>query len=112
MKIAIIGSRNIYITNLEDYLPSKITEIISGGAKGVDTCAKEYAIKHNIKLTEFLPNYNQYGNNAPIIRNRLIVNEADKVLAIWDGLSRGTKYTIDYAKECGKVVDVVIIKPE
>lgn len=45
MKIAIVGSRNIIIDNLQDYLPENLTEFVSGGAKGVDMCAKEYAIK-------------------------------------------------------------------
>lgn len=38
------------------YLPDDITEIISGGTKGVDTSAREYALQNNIKLTEILPN--------------------------------------------------------
>ena len=54
MKVAIIGSRGLNIENLEDYVPKDTTEIISGGAKGVDFCAKTYAIAHGLKLTEFL----------------------------------------------------------
>lgn len=45
MKVAIIGSRTLRIENLGDYLPENVTEIISGGAVGVDTCAREYAKK-------------------------------------------------------------------
>ena len=43
--------------NLEKYLPNGVTEIVSGGAKGIDTCAREYAVSNGIKLTEFLPEY-------------------------------------------------------
>ena len=43
MKVAVIGSRGLTITNLGDYLPRNTTEIISGGAKGVDACARDYA---------------------------------------------------------------------
>lgn len=50
MKIAIVGSRNINIDNIEKYLPENITEIISGGAKGVDTCAKKYALEKKYKI--------------------------------------------------------------
>ena len=57
MRVAVIGSRGLEIENIGEYLPKNTSEIVSGGAKGVDNCAKEYAIKHNIKLTEFLPNY-------------------------------------------------------
>ena len=57
MKIAVIGSRNIIVVNLGTYLPEETTEIVSGGAKGVDTCAKTYAKAKGIKFTEFLPDY-------------------------------------------------------
>ena len=42
MKVAVIGSRNLTVENLGQYLPEETTEIVSGGAKGVDTCAREY----------------------------------------------------------------------
>lgn len=58
MKLAIIGSRSLTITNLEDYIPQNTVEIISGGAKGIDSCAKMFALKHSLKYTEFLPRYN------------------------------------------------------
>jgi predicted Rossmann fold nucleotide-binding protein DprA/Smf involved in DNA uptake len=57
MKIAVIGSRNLHVENLENYLPSDCTEIVSGGAKGIDACAAAFAKSRNIKLTEFLPQY-------------------------------------------------------
>ena len=60
MKVAVIDSRNLYIDHLEKYLPEDATEIVSGGAKGIDTCARKYAIEHHTKLTEFLPEYDKY----------------------------------------------------
>lgn len=39
MKVAVIGSRGMTVTDLGDYLPPDTTEIVSGGAKGVDACA-------------------------------------------------------------------------
>ena len=50
MKIAIIGSRNLRIENLSQHLPKNVTEIVSGGAKGVDTCAKAYAETNGLNL--------------------------------------------------------------
>ena len=55
MKVAVIGSRGLSVTDLGRYLPENTTEIVSGGARGVDTSAREYALSHGIKLTEFLP---------------------------------------------------------
>ena len=69
MKVAVIGSRGIIIDNLQDYLPEGTTEIVSGGAKGVDTCAREFALANGITLTEFKPEYNRYGRGAPLKRN-------------------------------------------
>ena len=106
MKVAVIGSRGLTIDNLEKYLPKETTEIISGGAKGIDACAREYAVSHGIKLTEFLPEYEKYGKNAPLKRNITIIEAADVVLAFWDGKSRGTKFVIEKCREVGKTVRV------
>lgn len=88
MKVAIVGSRGLKVPNLGNYLPENVTEIVSGGAKGVDTCAKEYALSRGIKLTEYLPEYEKYGKVAPLKRNITIIESADLVLAFWDGISR------------------------
>ncbi len=69
MKIAVIGSRGLTVRNLEKYLPKETTEIVSGGAIGIDSCAREYALINKIKLTEFLPEYKKYGRCAPLKRN-------------------------------------------
>lgn len=109
MKIAIIGSRSVVVENIGEYLSKGVTEIVSGGAKGVDTCAKNYAIQNNINLKEFLPEYNKYGKAAPLKRNLQIVEYADEIIAFWDGKSRGTKYVIDACERLGKKVSVFIV---
>lgn len=98
MKVAVIGSRNLTVNNLDKYLPKETTEIVSGGAEGIDSCAREYAINNHIKLTEFLPEYSKYGRTAPLKRNIDIINCADIVLAFWDGKSRGTRFVIENCK--------------
>ena len=108
MKVAVIGSRGLMVSNLEKYLPKETTEIVSGGAVGIDTCAKEYAIKNNIKLIEFLPEYEKYGRSAPLRRNLSIIDYADCVIAFWDGRSHGTKFVIDNCKKKNKKVRVLI----
>ena len=99
MKVAVIGSRGIVIDNLQDYLPDGTTEIVSGGAKGVDTCARDFALANGITLTEFKPEYHRYGRGAPLKRNITIIEYADMVLAFWDGKSKGTKFVIDACAE-------------
>lgn len=109
MKLAIIGSRGILVENIEKYLPNDVDEIVSGGAKGADLCAKEYAKKNDIKYTEFLPDYNRYGRAAPIKRNDEIINYADEIIAFWDGASKGTQYTVKKAQKLGKKVTIIIL---
>ena len=73
MRIAIVGSRNITVKDIGKYLPDGVCEIVSGGAKGVDSCAARYAAAHKITLTEFLPEYKKYGRSAPLKRNMQII---------------------------------------
>ena len=111
MKIAIVGSRGIMIENIGTHIPV-CEEIISGGAKGVDACAAEYARKKGIKLTEILPKYELYGRAAPIIRNKDIVDLADEVIAFWDGQSHGTLSVIKYTQKKKKPCKIVIMQKE
>ncbi len=77
MRVAVIGSRGLRVDDLGEYLPNETTEIVSGGAKGVDSCAREYALRHGLKLTEYLPEYSRYGRGAPLKRNITIIENAD-----------------------------------
>lgn len=109
MKVAVIGSRGLAVNNLEKYLPEGVTEIVSGGAKGIDSCAEKYAKANGIKLTVFLPEYKKYGRAAPLRRNDEIIAYSDLIIAFWDGQSKGTKFVIDGCKKKGKKTEVYII---
>lgn len=112
MRVAVIGSRGLTVPNLGDYLPEGTTEIVSGGARGVDTSAAQYARENGLKLTEFLPDYPQFGRRAPLLRNLTIIENADLVLAFWDGTSHGTKYVIDNCKKRGIPLRILMPKTE
>ena len=107
MRVAIVGSRNITLASLADYITEN-DEIVSGGAVGVDQCAREYAMKNGLKITEFLPEYSKYGRAAPIIRNKQIVDYADKVIVFWNGSSKGTLSVIKYAEKVGKPHEIIL----
>ncbi len=109
MKVAIVGSRGSTVQDLGSFLPADTTEIISGGAKGVDASAKQYAKTNGIPCTEVLPQYKRYGKGAPLKRNDIIIEMADLVLAFWDGDSRGTKYVIDRCRATGKDLRVILL---
>lgn len=102
MKVAVIGSRSITAYPLEEVIPPETTEIISGGARGVDALAREYALAHSIPLTEILPDYPRYGRGAPLRRNEEIISHAELVIALWDGKSSGTAHVINQCKKLGK----------
>lgn len=106
MKIAIVGSRSLNTEIPEGIIPDSTTEIISGSAKGIDTAAREYALKHHILITEILPEYDLYGRQAPLKRNDYIIRLCDAVYVFWDGKSRGSEYMIRHAREKGRPVFV------
>ncbi len=108
MKVAVIGSRGLTIDILEAFLPPETTEIVSGGAKGIDICARKFAEENEYRYTEFLPDYKAHGRVAPLRRNDQIIEYSDLVLAFWDGESRGTKYVIDRCKERGVPIKVFL----
>lgn len=109
MRVAIIGSRTLTAENFGEYLPENTTEIISGGAKGIDCAAKEYALLKGIKFKEFLPDYRRFKKGAPLKRNLEIIEYADFVLAFWDGRSKGTKFVIESCRAKG-IPHMVITK--
>jgi len=113
MNIAIVGSRGINDYELvkrifnKYYGESDVSLIVSGGAKGVDTMAEKLADELKINKLIFHPDWDKHGKAAGFIRNKNIVENADEVLAFWDGLSKGTKYTIGLANDAKKKVIVV-----
>lgn len=117
MRVAIVGSRHFgsealweraYATLCEN-IPANATEIVSGGAIGVDTLAERYAKENHLRLKVFPPDYDLFGKRAPILRNDEIVAYSQYVIAIWDGSSRGTAYTISACLEKGVPVKAFIL---
>ena len=49
--------------------------------------------------------YNEWKKGADAKRDRMMVNDCDVLLAVWDGIEKGgTWETIKYAKSKGKVI--------
>ena len=110
MKVAIIGSRGLTVKCINKYLPENTSEIVSGGARGIDACARRFALSQNIKLTEFLPDYEKFGKYAPIERNKRIIEYCDCVLAFWDGKSKGTLFVINECKKKNVPIRIMVVK--
>ena len=110
MKVAVVGSRsfNDYgkLKQMLDETPG-ITGIISGGAKGADSLAEQWAREKGIETVVYKPDWAKYGRGAGVVRNRLIIEDCDYCIAFWDGESKGTKSSIDYCKKLNKRLLVV-----
>ncbi|MFW6236373.1 MAG: DUF2493 domain-containing protein, partial [Desulfovibrionales bacterium] len=102
MKIAIIGSRSF---NDFEFLSKTLRStqdielVISGGARGTDSLAERWAKENDIPTLIFTPDWKRFGRSAGVIRNKDIIDNCDVVYAFWDGQSKGTKSSIEYAKK-------------
>lgn len=102
-KIGVVGSRTFRDYErlegvLEKFLPFIL---VSGGAKGADSLAGQFAFEHKLPKIIHLPNWAEYGRSAGPIRNSLIIADSDKLVAFWDGKSKGTRDSINKAEEKG-----------
>ena len=110
MKVAIVGSRGFKpLSKVRDYITElpQDTIIVSGGAEGVDRQAVGWARALGMETEVFLPEWNKYGNRAGVIRNSIIVGDCDRLVAFWDGESRGTLDSINKARKAGKPVEII-----
>lgn len=117
MKLLIAGSRTITnyetIKNVLNTLKNLgITEIVSGGAVGVDKLGEKFAKENNIPIKQFLPNWNLHGKKAGILRNINMVDYCDLAVFFWDGESNGTRFTIKESIKANKLYKAYKVRPE
>lgn len=115
MKVVVAGSRSItdYVL-VEQAISSSglvVTEIVSGGARGVDNLGEQYANSNDVNLKIFKADWSRYGKAAGPIRNGQMADYADAAVIVWDGKSSGTKNMIEQMKKRGKPVHVVMSVP-
>ena len=110
-----MGSRepgSFTVLRMLDEIPRNCSELVSGGAKGIDAMARECARLLRIPCTEFLPDYARFGRGAPHARNLQIIRYADLVLAFWDFSSPGTRDTILACRKEGVPCKIIDIREE
>jgi len=119
MIYAVVGSRSLAdsyeaVALVLDsfFIGKKVDCICHGGAEGVDSHSGAWAEQNGIPVKIFEADWEKFGASAGPIRNQLIVNHAECVLAILDSRnsrSWGTKLTISMAEKAGKPVYVLSI---
>jgi hypothetical protein len=112
MKVIVAGSRDIKnVTLVHEFIdrsPFEITELVCGGAAGVDRIGEQWAKNHKIPVKLFTPHYHVMNPLvAPLLRNVDMAKYADALLAVWKDESRGTKHMIDQMGKLGKPFAVI-----
>ena len=112
MRIAIIGSRNfnnrtLVINRITEIINNNlIDQVISGGAKGVDSWVEEVCKHKKININIIRP-INPTEKINYLYRNIEIITLADKVYAFWDGKSKGTQFVINYCRARNKPLEII-----
>lgn len=115
-KIIIAGGRDFMDYNLLKEKTNKILQekkvthkivIISGCARGADTLGLRYASENAFDVEEYPADWDKYGKKAGYVRNVEMAENADALIAFWDGKSKGTKHMIDIATERNLPIRVI-----
>lgn len=116
MKIIVAGSRSITSRRVVSEAIEKsgwrfeLTELVCGGAPGVDTVAHDLCFDCYIPIRMYLADWKTYPRGAGRHRNLAMAQYADALVAVWDGKSPGTKHMIETARRMGLQVYVEIVK--
>jgi len=119
MKVVIAGGRDVgfddawagIVLSFRDtkWVP---VEVVSGGASGVDSVAKQYADYEGIPFKLFAADWDGLGRKAGPIRNQQMAEYGDCLIAVWDGKSRGTYNMISQMRLLNKPVHIHILEPK
>lgn len=113
MKTIIAGPRDFFwygtLLRAIAEVPWTITEVIYGGANGVDSMAKRWAAENGIPFKLFAADWVKYGKAAGPIRNKVMAQNGECLLALqYDEdivkagkRGQGTKNMIETASAAG-----------
>lgn len=115
MRTIIAGSRDIVderelVTALGDcgWIPSVV---LTGRARGADILGERWARRNGV-FVEPYPAKWKNGKGTGLERNRLMADNAEALIALWDGVSPGTAHMIKIAQTRGLRVHVRLVKAQ
>lgn len=115
MKLIIAGTRTLEVSiylieSIIKHFNLDPTEIVSGGAKGVDKAGETFAVyTDSLDVTIFQADWDKHGKAAGPIRNREMSQYADALLLIWDGESRGAaNMKLCMSQLCKPIYEVIL----
>ncbi len=117
-KIIIAGSRTfkdykLLKERLNQLLLEKIKThnviIVCGMARGADKLGKKYGLENNLPISEYPAQWDEHGKKAGYLRNLQMAEDADALVAFWNGKSPGTKHMIDIALLKGLQIRKIIL---
>lgn len=112
MRVIIAGGRNCNPT-VEQVAAAVVASgfpvglVVSGTCRGVDQAGEAWAAAAGVPVKQYPADWNRHGNAAGPIRNKIMAENADALIAFWDGESKGTRSMISLAKERKLFVHVV-----
>jgi hypothetical protein len=114
MKVIIAGTRTCndkdLVWKVLNESKFEITELISGGAQGVDSLGEAWARSKNIPVHQYKPHYAiENPRVAPLLRNTDMARDGEALIAIWKDQSRGTAHMISCMEKAGKPVEIIKI---
>ncbi len=117
--VLITGSRDfpdLSIVAEEMHALPKGTLVVVGDARGVDFAAASAARAAGLEVEVHPAQWKLHGKGAGPIRNRVMVarvrQSGGRVVAFWDGISRGTADCVRQAKEAGLPVTTIVRIPK
>lgn len=106
MRIIVAGSRTVDEEQVRTALRlcpwiGFVTAVISGTARGADSFGERWAEERGLEVIRLPADWAKYGRRAGPMRNAMMAERGDGLVAVWDGESAGTKNMIDNAKKRG-----------
>ena len=107
-RVIIAGGRDFQdyelLARTMDHLLSNVhgqIVVVCGLAPGADSLGDQYAKAKGYEVHYFPADWAKYGRAAGPIRNEQMAQNADALVAFWNGISKGTKSMIELAQRYG-----------